>query len=125
MAKSLQFTLFFIFWFQAIQIIFERIETGAPELLVLAYPIGYLVQFLEAGFVKSLPALLAHDDESTFREYLYMFVDRSPTDVKTLRYGIRIEGLAGDKGNDGSAGGVCYRLENVSSHIKGNLLVAN
>jgi hypothetical protein len=125
MAKSLQFTFFFIFWFQPIQIIFECVEAGTPELLVLAYPIGYLVQFLEAGLVIALPALLPYDDEAAFREYLYMFVDRSPTHIETPGYGIRVEGLACDKGNDGSAGGVCYRLENVSSHIKGNLLVAN
>jgi hypothetical protein len=125
MAKSLQFTLFFIFWFQPIQIIFECVEARSPELLVLAYPVGYLVQFLETGLVISLPALLPHDDEAAFREYLYMFVDRSTTDIETLGYRIRVEGLAGDKGNDGPARGVCYRLKNVSSHIKGNLLVAN
>jgi hypothetical protein len=125
MAKSLQFTFFFIFWFQPIQIIFECIEARTPELLVLAYPIGDLVQFLEARLVIPLSALLPYDDEAAFREYLYMFVDRSPAHIETLGHGIRVEGLAGDKGNDGSAGGVSYRLENVSSHIKGNLLVAN
>ena len=125
MAKSLQFTLFFIFRLYGIQIIFQRIETRTPELLVLTYPVGDLVQFFEMRLVISFPALLPHDDEAAFGEDLHMLVDGGPADIEALCYGIRVEGLAGDKGNDGSAGGVRYRLKNISSHIKGNLLVAN
>ena len=99
-----------------LQVNFQRVQPGIPELTVLPHPIRNLMQLFELGLIIAFAALLPHNDQAALRQYLHVFIDSCAADIEIAGDRIDVQRPMSDHADDLPTGGISYRLKYVSSH---------
>jgi hypothetical protein len=96
--------------------IFQSIQLLVPEYFVLPGPISHLFQFSEMSPANTFPADFPDAHKSTFFQDADMFGDSGPANRKFTCNAIEVMLPMRQQFNDLAPGGICDRLEHVSSH---------
>src|SRR5689334_19740294 len=67
------FAIIFLFNLYSMQVFFQGVELGGPELTILFYPLRHLIKFFQLGFAKSFTALLSYFDDAAFGKNFNVF----------------------------------------------------